>query len=992
MICNKCGGAIPDESKFCPQCGAMQAEPKKDMFCMECGLMLEQGTMFCPVCGTPVKDAKPSAQAIPAAQAAAPTASGGMETVSAVSRSVPQPVPPPVHETKPSDAVFGAFDAAYGAAEPKPKPSDIAFAKPSDAAFGAPAGGVSLEKPNGAAEPKPSDIAFAKPSDAAFGAPAGEVSYGNPEEAKAFVPAQSSAPLEQTALNKKKGKKWVGPAIGAAAAAVVVGGGALVYNFNKSDVTNLIMGDSAYAKMLEQGFINTFASNSDSTAIAGAAENVMAMAVSSNLSGTDVSELEEIAEDAISGDFGAIAQSSENSGKTTINLRAGIEQLYSQMLELTGYSGAEVKISVEAKMTETLRSLISGGDSDTNAVIDEALDMVNSAELQFSAFSAKDSVSVYTGLNDSSAEFSFGISGVMYADGTVGIMFPKTSDAAIKYTIESDGSVTVEQTDMPSIDEKEIERLKNEIIDLYLSYYEKGKVTVSNADGVKTVTVKISSEQITEMVQQAAELIAEDEYFSKTIVDYINANGGSLTIEEYKSAIAEYASDIEPDESAALVITTKVNKQNNVLAKKIAAVNTDNDTSVEFGYSIKDKNTEFKFAVNDKTSQELTVLVEADNDTDGVITVSFDEYKDEQDENEEEFVLEIKYKDCKQEKFGKIKMLTGSYQASMKKAVSLDTSDEYNESAAILAALQTTKVIYDSKLDGDNVLNQKLTVEVPQYGSIALKITETLTNDAPEKLPDSALNLNKYISEDITGDDIKEITGTIEKLRDDITAQCSNAKSKFADLLSQGANELLNSLLDELTPKADEDKINEVNARADELNDKCYAYSYSYSEFLDDELTAKLNDIMERINGTYLWGEVPLDDYIKAVSEQKAIEEAIAELDEELEKAVKKGVEKLYNDMNVDELEAAKYTLDYMYDYILDEYGTQIKADPELTEAFKEVTEKKGDLDSAYTDMEDMIDGGNIQIATIRTFRKAAAAFDISMSSFLNLFNSKIYN
>lgn len=963
MICNKCGGAIPDESKFCPHCGAMQAEPKKDIFCTECGLMLQKGTMFCPVCGTPIEGEKPSSQSIPAAaESAVPSVSGVMGTVSSIPQTVPQPIPQPVREPKPSDAVFGAFSSAYGS---EPKPSDIAFAKPSNAVFG--------ENVNAVSPEKPSDTAFA----------------AQPEPAEAYAPEQISTPLSLTSLTKKKSRKWVGPVIGVAAAAVVVGGGAVVYNLNKSDITNMIMGDSAYAKMVEQSSVKKLAAGADSSAIAEVAGTAMAAAASSNMSDVNISELENAASDALEGDFDAI-ENTQGSG-TGLNIRAIIEQMYGNMTEVTGYSGADVTISAEAKITETLRALATGGDSDASAAIDEILGMINSTEVQFTVLSAKDSASMYMGVNDKSSAFSFGVSGVMYTDGTVGIMFPKTSDTAIKYTIEEDGSVSVEDTAVLSFDEKEIERLKNELVDLYLAYYEKGEVTVTDADGVKTIAVKISAEQINAMIQQAAALIADDAYFSQTIVDYITANGGSLTVEQYKSEITDAVKDIEIDESSALVITTSVDKQNNILAKKLAAVNTEIDRSVEIGYNTKDKDTELFLAVKEDTAQVLTVFIDAENDTDGVITVSFDEYEGEaRIENDEEFILDIRYSNYKRETLGKREVYTGSFEIATRKAVSLDTSEEYDSDAALLAALQSAKIIFDSDIEGDNILNQNITVEIPQYGSITLKTSQTLLNDVPEKLPDGAIDLNKYASEDITEDDVNELISAAEKLRDDIAAKCEGSASKLAEYLSQGANELLDSLLDEISPKADEEMINEVNTRADELNDRCYSFYYSYGDIIDEEFESRLDDLTERIYDTYLWGEVSIDELNDAVSRQEAIGEELDELTEELCKEAEKSIEKQYNDMSVDELESAKYALDSIYDYFLEEYGAQIKADPALSEAFSEVTEKKGESDSTYSDVEKMIKSGNIQVATIRTFKKAAAAYDISLTNFLNLFESII--
>jgi len=46
--CAACGQSIPQNSKFCPECGAQQAAAR---FCMECGAKLEGSAKFCPECG-----------------------------------------------------------------------------------------------------------------------------------------------------------------------------------------------------------------------------------------------------------------------------------------------------------------------------------------------------------------------------------------------------------------------------------------------------------------------------------------------------------------------------------------------------------------------------------------------------------------------------------------------------------------------------------------------------------------------------------------------------------------------------------------------------------------------------------------------------------------------------------------------------------------------------------------------------------------------------
>ena len=48
--CVACDAGIPQNAKFCPECGAKQVTAEK--FCTGCGAKLEAGVKFCPECGT----------------------------------------------------------------------------------------------------------------------------------------------------------------------------------------------------------------------------------------------------------------------------------------------------------------------------------------------------------------------------------------------------------------------------------------------------------------------------------------------------------------------------------------------------------------------------------------------------------------------------------------------------------------------------------------------------------------------------------------------------------------------------------------------------------------------------------------------------------------------------------------------------------------------------------------------------------------------------
>ena len=50
MYCRFCGKQIPDQAKFCPECGAPTS-----IVCSKCGAKLNPNAKFCPECGEKVK-------------------------------------------------------------------------------------------------------------------------------------------------------------------------------------------------------------------------------------------------------------------------------------------------------------------------------------------------------------------------------------------------------------------------------------------------------------------------------------------------------------------------------------------------------------------------------------------------------------------------------------------------------------------------------------------------------------------------------------------------------------------------------------------------------------------------------------------------------------------------------------------------------------------------------------------------------------------------
>ena len=55
MYCVKCGKEIPNDSKVCPECGALAENAK---FCQHCGEAIDKDCIVCPKCGKQVQQLK----------------------------------------------------------------------------------------------------------------------------------------------------------------------------------------------------------------------------------------------------------------------------------------------------------------------------------------------------------------------------------------------------------------------------------------------------------------------------------------------------------------------------------------------------------------------------------------------------------------------------------------------------------------------------------------------------------------------------------------------------------------------------------------------------------------------------------------------------------------------------------------------------------------------------------------------------------------------
>ena len=983
MICSNCSNEITNNAKFCPMCG-QKCEPAP-LSCANCGLELKAGSKFCPICGTPVgaKETKPESMGfagnVDAPKSASESLVAAMPAVpaeNAVIPEIPAGIPTPVN----SAPSVGSF------AVPTPV-NDVSNTA-------APAGSEPYVNATSAAAPAPT-VNLAKPAPADFG----DLGFS------------SATAAAVTPIKKNKGGKVavvIGSVVVAVAAILAV-----VFLLNKGPIMNMIMGNSRYASMIEGRGLSTVSEFANNPALSQGIRSASASyAASATLMNAN--------------DGYSASTVMTHDADTASQFASILEQYESAMLEAYGVNSLSVKLDTDITLTDTAKALLFSGyvTDEEKAEFEKAIAAINSTTITYDITAEKDAAMF--GFEMTESGLTVNAQAFMLSDGTVYLCFPFGSDKVIKYVMNEGGVISVEESPRLELDEKEISRLVEEIIDIYLRYYENSEIDITSdgdlfASDAKAhgtlITATMNSELIEDMFAEIGRHIAEDTYFSDKIIEYANECGMELTLDEYKEGIID-AFDIYAEYS--LVVRSVVDKNNNVLGKSYTLDYERTEDSnesvlytytdfVSFSYVESDDvfAAEFRTSATNRniwddttytTTNNVSALVRKASETDGSISLRF---RSCIDDNEQIYAANIEYSGVKTEKFLGNDVQTGTYTFTITPPADF-TRDISSDEATVLAALSASKFTLSSNVDGEDYLCS-IKVDVPQYGSIALnasisgsdgKVTVPSgdvieISDALAEYLSSYNFLYSYYDFGYYGEELSEADkAAMEELSElfaELKDKVASSDSWFAQYIAAAFGEYSQMLSYVPVPNADFEDVLELY---DRFSDDFSAMDDIYARpNISNDLKSRCDDLYDKFFDLYydISYSMTQDDYDSISAQVKKLEDELAALQKEAEQSVPVPdvtiTARDFSEMSFDELVAAYYEI--YSDYLTVYFTVYENLDTNATGLDYAAAGASEDAYAALMEIAEDIDNGNLSVPKLRDARNKMKLYEEAANAFM---------
>lgn len=833
MICTKCNNEIPDGAKFCPSCGAVAAsapESEKKFYCEKCGLELMKGARFCSVCGGNgvARETSPAESGIAAVNLDKPSESDSLVSAmngvnAAHSNGVPMPsngIPMPVNGSSGSAAgSVSASSSGYSVSDPVIPPYVASVSADAQAPV------MSMPTASGAAA----------------------------------VP-----------VKKKNGGRIVLISV-LAVLAVLIGTTLVMFLTNRASFLSTLMGKSKYATMVEGTSIKNATEKLDIPTLTNGIKTASGAYQSlSSIYGHELLDSYVYSSNA-SGAIKPMSYSSSSYSGPEADLTAFSEEMAKLLKDTYGFNTISESLSMNVELSESTKALLAD-EMYYDVDIDEILSLINGTTVNYT-LTAKDNKTAIT----MGTQGKLAVDVKVLLDGQDAyIALPFASDKAIMISIPKPTESVKTEVKALELDEKELERLITECVEIYLDHYKAASIEMENgeikAGGVtvegKLITAEFKGKQLSKLFTDIAKHIVNDDYLMTEIADYANSLGAETTKEELIDAALEEIEDtMEADDDDKLVIETVIDRNGNVLGKSLKAMRED-DVLCEISYAETDDR--FGFEIDNPDFDELSnvkVTFVKKDDENGSCKIKFTS-------NDKVMSFVLNYSDCKTAEFCGKEIPTG------KLSIGMELPEEFSDQLGkeYFAAINGAKLDIGITAVSANTVEYSIGVDVPNYGSVSLKDVFTAMDDEsalskPSNVIDITSAMTSGMPDQATMTALSEfgneIVEALKKALPDFIADEMGLSSFYpgypsypgsGDITKGDINDLIEDIKDDMADinSALNGEITYSGITSSELEDLLSEYTKLYLEIIvkGDEITAEeFEDFEDRYFD--LWYELP---------------------------------------------------------------------------------------------------------------------------------------
>ncbi len=1004
MICSKCNNEVPVGAKFCPNCGALTAAANESKtYCSNCGLELPKGAKFCAVCGAAANtssnaDVKPSSVLDPvtlgAPVSADPSAGlGGFENKAdtvgaAVSGSTGFSIPQ-------SDTSMPSVGAPVSASIPEP----VSNVVPEPVFAGEEVGVIPEASAVPAESPSPAASIPTPVSAPSYSSQTAMPSYSAPEAdpMPTFAPNtnQSMGGFADLGLNgaaavavkpvkKKSVLKPILIVLGSLAGAALIAAGVLFF-VNRAFLFNLVMGNSGYAAYVEGNSIKSVTDNMDPAVIADSiktASSSVAQSMQTMTSGTTVSPM--------SANTSVSMSSMSNMG--TMDWNTALKSYADSIKEVYGTSGVKMSADMKLELTDTAKSMLGGSSADA----DKILEMFNNCGFVMDMAFEEDATDMLVEVNSGSLRLN--AKTVITENGDVYLAFPFASDKAIMINLGTTTTAApVEQEIYLELDEKEVKKFMEQLVNIYINAYKASEVTVEGGEisigGAvakgRHIKVNLTGEKLTKLFKDIGEAIKNNDYLVEKFVKFINDCGAAMTKDQFKNSISSLFSMMKMPENCGFVIDTITDNNCNVLAKNYDLV-VYGESTMKIGY-IGDFDTSTKTGSTAALTFEaggelsLTATMNKTSDSEGKISVTV---------TAEEFsgTVNVKYSGVKETTYLGKPAYEGTYEISL--AMPNDFTQEDGDNDQIIEILRSMKIVLSSKYEGETYTST-MTFDVPQYGKLSVNMAVT-PEDRSVEVPKNATDITPYL--DMNSDHIPE--NVKNDILDIVRGARDAVKNQNAGELGSAIVSSLDEMIDlaENGPAADSADVSKLMTDVLEDMGKVTSFDSQYKN-TDNALTAQSTALAKKFEELYnkiasSMGDMSQDEYDAFKANYDALHSEMENLEKEYNPGGSSGMngggtnskDVIFNSLSFDELSLLLLEYEDRYVTLVEDNGSvDFKGAAKLYG--EECFDAYEDAVDDYENLNDVYQAGSLELSLLRKSRKSTKAFAEAVEALENAYN-----